>query len=97
MYGQRKAPVGMFEFCLFLSYRKDIMKREYFEIDEELYTEIKTLIKHTIDVGRPVGTSWIQRKLLIGYSRACRILDWLEEDKIVGPIDPKGLHLKLKL
>jgi S-DNA-T family DNA segregation ATPase FtsK/SpoIIIE len=33
------------------------------------------------------STSFLQRKMRLGYSRAARIVDQLEEDGIVGPAD----------
>ena len=33
------------------------------------------------------STSYIQRKLKVGYSRAARLIDLLEERGVVGPAD----------
>ena len=33
------------------------------------------------------STSFLQRKLKLGYSRAARLVDQLEEDGILGPAD----------
>jgi len=51
--------------------------------DEQLYELAKRIV---ISAGK-ASTSNIQRKLKIGYNRAARIMDQLEEDGIVGPAD----------
>ncbi len=53
------------------------------ETDEEdaLYDEAKNII---IEAGKG-STSFLQRKLRIGYARAARLMDMLEENGIVGP------------
>jgi S-DNA-T family DNA segregation ATPase FtsK/SpoIIIE len=49
--------------------------------DEELYQKALDVIKST---GR-ASTSMIQRRLRIGYNRAARIMDLMEEKGVVGP------------
>lgn len=41
----------------------------------------------TLSYGK-VSPSFLQRKLSIGYARACRIIDILEDEKFIGPYDP---------
>ena len=44
-----------------------------------------------------VSAAFIQRKLRIGYFRAAKLIDMMEEDKIVGPINgakPRKILLK---
>jgi S-DNA-T family DNA segregation ATPase FtsK/SpoIIIE len=50
--------------------------------EDELYEETKQL---AIEAGK-VSTSYIQRKLRIGYGRAARLIDMLEERGVIGPI-----------
>lgn len=51
--------------------------------DDELYDEARTI---AIEAGK-ISTSFLQRKLRIGYGRAARIVDILEERGVVGPAD----------
>lgn len=51
--------------------------------DDELYEEAKRIV---IEEGK-ASTSFLQRKLRIGYSRAARLMDLLEEGKVIGPYD----------
>ena len=51
--------------------------------DDSLYEEAK----ETITLAGKASTSYLQRKLRIGYARAARIMDLLEEDGIIGPAD----------
>jgi S-DNA-T family DNA segregation ATPase FtsK/SpoIIIE len=49
--------------------------------DQELYTQALDVLKST----KRASTSMIQRRLRIGYNRAARIMDLMEEKGIVGP------------
>ncbi len=51
--------------------------------DDELYEEARMTV---IDAGK-ASTSYIQRKLKVGYARAARLMDMLEERGIIGPGD----------
>jgi S-DNA-T family DNA segregation ATPase FtsK/SpoIIIE len=53
------------------------------DIDDDLYEEAKEIV---ISAGK-ASTSYLQRKLRIGYSRAARLMDILEEQGIIGPAD----------
>lgn len=53
------------------------------EDDDELYGEAKKTI---IEAGK-ASTSYLQRKLGIGYARAARLMDLLEERGVIGPAD----------
>lgn len=53
------------------------------EIDDELFEEAKNLV---IQSGK-ASASLLQRRLKVGYARAARLLDYLEEQGIVGPSD----------
>lgn len=54
------------------------------EYDDPLYNEI---VKFAIETGK-VSTSLLQRRFRLGYNRAARVVDLLEERGIVGP--PNG-------
>lgn len=51
------------------------------DAEDDLYDEAKAIV---IESGK-ASTSYLQRRLGIGYSRAARIIDMLEERGIVGP------------
>jgi len=53
------------------------------ESDDPLYEDAKRAV---IDAGK-ASTSYLQRKLKVGYSRAARLIDILEERGVVGPSD----------
>jgi S-DNA-T family DNA segregation ATPase FtsK/SpoIIIE len=51
--------------------------------DDELYEEAREII---ISAGK-ASASYLQRKLKVGYARAARLLDMLEERGVIGPGD----------
>lgn len=53
------------------------------DIDDDLYEEARTTVE---EAGR-ASTSYLQRKLKIGYSRAARLMDVLEAKGIIGQAD----------
>lgn len=53
------------------------------EAEDDMYSEAKNIV---IESGK-ASTSYLQRRLRIGYSRAARLIDLLEENGIVGPAD----------
>ncbi len=53
------------------------------DVDDELFDDAKQAV---LENGK-ASTSYLQRKLRIGYSRAARLIDLLEEQGIVGPAD----------
>lgn len=53
------------------------------EAEDELYQDAKAAV---MDAGK-ASTSYIQRKLRVGYSRAARLMDLLEENGVIGPAD----------
>ncbi len=53
------------------------------DIDDDLYEEAKAAVE---EAGR-ASTSYLQRKLKIGYSRAARLMDVLEAKGVIGPAD----------
>jgi S-DNA-T family DNA segregation ATPase FtsK/SpoIIIE len=63
------------------------------EIDDDLYEDAKAAV---MQVGK-ASTSYLQRKLRIGYARAARLMDILEEQSVIGPADgsrPREVLLK---
>ena len=57
------------------------LEDEKMENDDELYEEAK---KTVMEAGK-ASTSYLQRKLGIGYARAARLIDMLEERGVIGP------------
>lgn len=53
------------------------------DIDDDLYEEARRVV---IEAGK-ASTSYIQRKLRVGYARAARLMDVLEERGVIGPAD----------
>ncbi|HMQ95940.1 MAG TPA: DNA translocase FtsK [Candidatus Saccharibacteria bacterium] len=50
-------------------------------VDDELYSEVKEYIGTL----KAVSTSAIQRRFKIGYAKASRLIDKLEEDELISP------------
>ncbi|MEZ4103747.1 MAG: DNA translocase FtsK 4TM domain-containing protein [Candidatus Paceibacterota bacterium] len=53
------------------------------EAEDELFEDAKYAV---MEAGK-ASTSYLQRKLRIGYSRAARLMDILEEQGVIGPAD----------
>jgi len=53
------------------------------DADDDLYDDAKMAVE---EAGR-ASTSYLQRKLKIGYSRAARLMDVLEAKGVIGPAD----------
>ena len=51
--------------------------------DDDMYEDAKQAV---LEAGK-ASTSYIQRKLRVGYSRAARLIDMLEERGVIGPGD----------
>lgn len=51
--------------------------------DDPLFEDVKRIVLET----KKASASFLQRRLRIGYSRAARLIDMLEEEGIVGPAD----------
>lgn len=56
------------------------------EGDADLYTQALNIVRND----KKASTSYIQRKLRIGYNRAAALIDKMEEDGIVSPADHVG-------
>ncbi|MGD0576560.1 MAG: DNA translocase FtsK 4TM domain-containing protein [Candidatus Staskawiczbacteria bacterium] len=56
---------------------------EFFAGEDPLFEEVKKIVLES----KKASASYLQRRLRIGYSRAARLIDMLEEKGIVGPAD----------
>ena len=62
---------------------ESLMEDENTDDEDDLYEAAK---EEVLKVGK-ASTSYIQRKLRVGYSRAARLIDILEERGVIGPAD----------
>jgi S-DNA-T family DNA segregation ATPase FtsK/SpoIIIE len=53
------------------------------DVEDDLYDDARIAV---IEAGK-ASTSYLQRKLRVGYSRAARLMDILEEKGVIGPQD----------
>ncbi|MFT5832285.1 MAG: S-DNA-T family DNA segregation ATPase FtsK/SpoIIIE [Candidatus Paceibacteria bacterium] len=53
------------------------------DVGDDLYDDARIAV---IEIGK-ASTSYLQRKLRVGYSRAARLIDMLEEKGVIGPAD----------
>ncbi|MDD3241557.1 MAG: DNA translocase FtsK [Bacilli bacterium] len=73
----------------------DDVRNDKEEYDDPLYNEI---VEYAINMGK-ISASLLQRKYRLGYNRAARIIDLLEERGIVGPPNgskPREVLIKLE-
>ena len=56
------------------------------EGDADLYMQALNIVRND----KKASTSYIQRKLRIGYNRAAALIDKMEEDGVVSPADHVG-------
>lgn len=61
----------------------DTSSYDFLETDEPLFGEAKEVVVHA----KKASASLLQRRLRIGYARAARLLDMLEEKGVVGQAD----------
>jgi S-DNA-T family DNA segregation ATPase FtsK/SpoIIIE len=72
-------------------YRMDMLeapdKPGGIEEDEEFFDELYDRAVDLVTQHGQGSTSWVQRKLGIGYNRAARIMEHMEREGVVGPAD----------
>ena len=56
-------------------------------VDDEDQDELYNEAKQAVIEAKKASTSFLQRRLRIGYSRAARLMDTLEDNGIIGPAD----------
>src|SRR5205807_3193842 len=62
-----------------------------FELDDELLDRAEEIVR---EQGR-ASISLLQRRLRVGYSRAARLIDLLEDHGIIGQFEPGGQARKV--
>ena len=68
-------------FFIIRLYQASQSGRENQKEDDKLYQEVKAFVLEE----KRASTSLIQRRFRVGYARAARFLDMLEEEGIIGP------------
>ena len=63
--------------------KESAVSGEFFGDEDPLFNDVKKIVLET----QKASASFLQRRLRIGYSRAARLIDMLEEQGIVGPAD----------
>jgi len=61
--------------------KKDSLFESNFDDEDDLYEDARETV---VEAGK-ASTSYLQRKLGVGYARAARLMDMLEERGVVGP------------
>jgi S-DNA-T family DNA segregation ATPase FtsK/SpoIIIE len=74
------------DYTLFEEYTSDIQEESESDEKDELYQQAKDLVLST----GQASISYIQRRLKIGYNRAARIMEMMEEEGLVGPPGEAG-------
>jgi DNA segregation ATPase FtsK/SpoIIIE, S-DNA-T family len=64
----------------------DMFEEEESEADRELYTQAVEFVVRD----QKASTSYVQRRLKIGYNRAARIIEKMEAEGVVGPANHVG-------
>ena len=65
----------------------DEQSGEMAQVGFELYSQmLKQAVEVVIDAGQ-ASTSLLQRRCKLGYARAARIMDQMEQEKIIGPYE----------
>jgi DNA segregation ATPase FtsK/SpoIIIE, S-DNA-T family len=69
-----------------MSYAAPIIKKYLLPGDDDLLAKALEIVV----MEQKVSTSYLQRRLKIGYNRAAELIEILEERNIVGPPGPGG-------
>lgn len=77
---------GTPDFAVFEELTAEPARETSLEDRDELYEEARDLVLST----GQASISYIQRRMKIGYNRAARIMDMMEEEGIVGPAGEAG-------
>lgn len=92
-YKGEKKRIESFEKKLLEEFNEEIVLSEKSEFEDPLYEEAKKIVIEA----KKASASLLQRRLKIGYARAARLLDILEERGIIGPAQgakPREVYIK---
>ena len=94
LYSEGEITADQFSIRLYDFTDKQISKHfdlTSFNIDDDFYNEVKEYLKSQ----KSVSTSHLQRRFRVGYARASRLIDKLEEDKLISPYDSSNKPRKV--
>jgi S-DNA-T family DNA segregation ATPase FtsK/SpoIIIE len=66
---------------------KEVAEAQVAEVEDSERDELYARAVELVQMNGQASTSFIQRRLRVGYNRAARMIEMMEEDGIVGPAD----------
>ncbi len=66
---------------------KEIVEAKVAEVEDSERDELYQRAVELVQMNGQASTSFIQRRLRVGYNRAARMIEMMQEDGIVGPAD----------
>jgi DNA segregation ATPase FtsK/SpoIIIE, S-DNA-T family len=66
---------------------KEVVEAQVAEVEDSERDELYARAVELVQLNGQASTSFIQRRLRVGYNRAARMIEMMEEDGIVGPAD----------
>jgi S-DNA-T family DNA segregation ATPase FtsK/SpoIIIE len=66
---------------------KEIVEAQVAEVEESERDELYQRAVELVQLNGQASTSFIQRRLRVGYNRAARMIEMMQEDGIVGAAD----------
>jgi S-DNA-T family DNA segregation ATPase FtsK/SpoIIIE len=66
---------------------KEVVEAQVAEVEDSERDELYARAVELVQLNGQASTSFIQRRLRVGYNRAARMIEMMQEDGIVGPAD----------
>jgi S-DNA-T family DNA segregation ATPase FtsK/SpoIIIE len=66
---------------------KEVVEAQVAEVEDSERDELYARAVELVQLNGQASTSFLQRRLRVGYNRAARMIEMMEEDGIVGPAD----------